>query len=259
MLRGRGCRAAIDSFSEHILNRLAFTTPSAHEVRTNKRSSARLTAREAHRTRRQRKPRSRAHFRIRGNSILRVRIDPARERLWVLDIGNVHVLDLNTNRLVRSIALPNWYYAGHGTNCLPDLRVDAQGAAYVSNALEPKLWRIDPKDFSVHERAVRLDSRRNVDVGFSALSVSESGVMLAAMAAPGTLWRIDTNTFRAVNIPLAEPIHGACGIETVEARDSSASSFYRCSSRRRTGVERATRRIARFGLIRSTDHDRLPQ
>ena len=37
--------------------------------------------------------------------------------------------------------------------------------------------------------------------------------MFAAMAAPGSLWRIDTDTFRAEKIGLSAPIHGACALE----------------------------------------------
>jgi hypothetical protein len=152
-----------------------------------------------------------------GNTILRIRLDARRERLWILDIGNVHVFDLARNRMVRSIALPNWFYADEGTNCLPDLQLDEHGAAFVSDNMQPKLWRIDADSFSVYERAVSLDSQRNVDAGFSALSIGEGGVMFAAMAAPGSLWRIDTGTFRAEQIGLSVPIHGACALEVLNS------------------------------------------
>jgi len=210
------CAQPIDSFSEHLLNRVSSPIPAAYDARTNQlitgtiRGEVRKIAEPNKAGRRV----AERLYRSPGNSILRIRLDTQRQRLWILDIGNVHVFDLARNRLIRSIALPNWLYAGHGTNCLPDLQVDAHGAAFVSDNIQPKLWRIDAADFSVYERTVSLDSQHSVDAGFSALAIGEGGVMFAAMAAPGSLWRIDTDLFRAEHIPLREPIHGACAMET---------------------------------------------
>ena len=174
-----------------------------------------------------------------GNAILRIRLDARRERLWILDVGNVHVYDLARNRLVRSIALPNWFYADDGSNCLPDLQLDRHGAAFVSDNIQPKLWRIDADRFSVQERSVRLDSQRSVDAGFSALAISEGGVMFAAMAAPGSLWRIDTGSFRAEKIQLSAPIHGACAMETLGGvRSRELVVFVLASGRARLDVRR---------------------
>jgi hypothetical protein len=151
----------------------------------------------------------------------------------------VHVYDLARNRLVQSIALPNWFYADDGSNCLPDLQVDRHGAAFVSDNIQPKLWRIDADRFSVHERSVSLDSQRSVDAGFSALAISEGGVLFAAMAAPGSLWRIDTGSFRAEKIRLSEPIHGACAMETLGGvRSRDLVMFVLTSGRARLDVRR---------------------
>jgi len=174
-----------------------------------------------------------------GNTILRIRLDARRERLWILDVGNVHVYDLARNRLVRSLALPNWFYADDGSNCLPDLQLDRHGAAFVSDNIQPKLWRIDADRFSVQERSVRLDSQRSVDAGFSALAVSEGGVLFAAMAAPGSLWRIDTASFRAEKVQLSAPIHGACAMETLGGvRSRELVMFVLASGRTRLDVRR---------------------
>ena len=174
-----------------------------------------------------------------GNAILRIRLDARRERLWILDVGNVHVYDLARNQLVRSIALPNWFYADDGSNCLPDLQLDRHGAAFVSDNVQPKLWRIDGDRFSVIERSVRLDSQRSVDAGFSALAISEGGVMFAAMAAPGSLWRIDTGSFRAERIQLNAPIHGACAMETLGGvRSGELVVFVLASGRARLDIRR---------------------
>ena len=160
------------------------------------------------------------------STVLRLRVDSQRERLWMLNIGSVHVFDLAKNQLIRSIALPSWLYTDDGSNCLPDLQLDQHGAAFVSDNVQPKLWRVDGNDFSVVERSVTLDSQRGVDAGFSALAIGEGGVIYGAMAAPGSLWRIDGAAFRAENIALSAPIHGACGLEVLNAVESGGYTLF---------------------------------
>jgi hypothetical protein len=173
-----------------------------------------------------RKPRDAGRLMSSESSVLRLRVDAQRERLWVLNIGSVHVFDLARNQLIRSIALPNWFHTDDGSNCLPDLQLDQHGAAFVSDNVQPKLWRIDGNDFAVLERIVTLDSQRGIDAGFSALTIGEGGVMFGAMAAPGSLWRIDSVSFRAENIALSAPIHGACGLEALNAVDSGGHTLF---------------------------------
>jgi hypothetical protein len=154
-----------------------------------------------------------------GETILRLRVDARRNRLWVLDVGTVRVFDLTSKKLVRTVDLPNWMYA-ESENCLPDLQLDPRGGAFVSDNIQRKLWRIDADRFSVSEHAVTLGSRATLDVGFSAMAVTETGVMYAAMGAPGLLWRVDMNSFQAENIPLSSPIYGACALESRAAKGS---------------------------------------
>lgn len=175
-----------------------------------------------------------------GNTVLRVRLDVRRDRLWVLDVGRVHVVDLVTNRRIRTIALPNWMFSAHEDLCLPDLQLDEHGAAFVSDNVQPKLWRIDPQDFSVYERTVRLNAFRNVDAGFSALAIGEGGVMYAGMAAPGLLWRVDTDLFRAENVPLVSRIFGVCAIETGRVARAREFTLFALSVRDRNEVHRVT-------------------
>jgi hypothetical protein len=175
-----------------------------------------------------------------GNTVLRVRVDARRDRLWVLDIGRVHVIDLATNRRIRTVALPNWMFSAHADMCLPDLALDEHGAAFVSDNMQPKLWRIDPADFSIRERVVSRDAFRDLDVGFTALAIGEGGVMFAAMAAPGLLWRRDTGVFRAEHVPLASRLLGVCGLEAARAARSRGFTLYALQVRDRFTVSRVT-------------------
>ncbi|MDB5866116.1 MAG: hypothetical protein JWO70_3922 [Betaproteobacteria bacterium] len=232
----------VGSFSDHLLNRAAAPTPAAFHVRTN-----RLLVGVGGEVRKTMgsgaagTPDADLVYGSRRNTVLRIRVDAQRERLWILDIGAVHVFDLAKNRRIRSVTLPNWVYAGHNTNCLPDLQLDSHGAAFVSDNLQPKLWRIDPENFSVHERSVTLDAYRTLDVGFSALTITRNGALYAAMAAPGLLWRIDTDLFRAENIPLSVPIQGACAMETLDVAKSRGFTLFVMSAGRSSfDVKRVT-------------------
>ena len=175
-----------------------------------------------------------------GNTVLRVRLDARRERLWVLDVGRVHVIDLVTNRRLRTIELANWMFSAHEDLCLPDLAIDGHGAAFVSDNMQPKLWRIDPADFAVYERTVRRDAFRNLDAGFSALAIGEGGVLFAATATPGLLWRIDTDLFRASIVPLASRIPGVCALEAARGARSRELTLHALQVRDRHTVSRVT-------------------
>jgi hypothetical protein len=243
----------IGSFSDHLLNRSAAPTPAAYHVRTRRLLVA--IDGEVRKTGSGGAARAVDSALFRGspqNTVLRIRLDQQRERLWILEIGAVHVVDLVTNRRIRSVTLPNRVYAGHNTNCLPDLQLDSRGAAFVSDNLQPTLWRIDPEDFSVHERSVSLDSHRTLDAGFSALAITRQGVVYAAMAAPGLLWRIDTDLLRAENVPLDEPIRGACAMETLDAAKSRGVTLVvMTASRASFDVKRIT--IAQGASVASVD------
>ncbi|HEX2829068.1 MAG TPA: hypothetical protein VHP37_22150 [Burkholderiales bacterium] len=184
------------------------------------------------------------------DGVLRVRLDARRARLWVLDVGRVHVIDLVTNRRIRTVELPNWMFSTHEDMCLPDLAIDEDGAAFVSDNMQPKLWRIAPADFSIRERVVSRDAYRELDAGFTALAIGEGGVMFAAMSAPGLLWRIDTDLFRAENVPLATRIPGVCGLEVARGARSRDITLYALGGRDRHTVSRIT--LARGGTAAVT-------
>ena len=241
----------VDSFSDHLMNRLAYPSAAAYHQRTQRLLvgvDGEVRAMNASGA-----ARVLDDGRIRGSeqsTILRVRVDSARERLWILDLAGVHVFDLAAERRIASVKLPNWFYAGHGTSCLPDLQLDRTGAAFIADNAQPKLWRIDGGNFSVRERSVSLDSHRSLDVGFSALAITEDGEMFAAMAAPGLLWRIDAASSRATNVPLTAPIHGACAIETLApARSRDFALFVLTAARESFNVRRISMVAAATAVV----------
>lgn len=129
---------------------------------------------------------------------LRVKTDTSRGRLWVLGLDDVRVYDAATKKLLRQVALPNWYVAGF--ICAPDLVVDASGSAYVSSNMLARLWRFDADTLEVRQHDIRLQGREQWDVGFGALAIAENGALYALTSSGGSLWKVDVATATATMI-----------------------------------------------------------
>jgi len=129
-----------------------------------------------------------------------VRADPARNRLWVLDLEVISVYDNTNGRRLRRIVLPEWMVLPKKYSCLPDLALDSSGTAYVSSNVLPVLWRIDPHGYEVARIELVLDTDNDKDVGFTGLSFAGDGTLLAAGAMAAALWQIDTSAASARKI-----------------------------------------------------------
>ena len=143
----------------------------------------------------------------------RIRMDPARNRMWVLTHDGVFLYDTATPKLIAEIALPGWQEVDARYSCPADLAVGPRGEALVTSNVVPTLWRIDPETLAVSVHELALDADREKDVGFSRLTYSvEHGVFFAVSAAHGTLWRIDPLLRRAERVQRSESIRKACGV-----------------------------------------------
>lgn len=142
---------------------------------------------------------------------IRIRFDAARNRLWLLERGEIHVYQFDTNQFVQKIKLQG--LNDRLNNCLPDMALDAAGAAIISSNIVTTLWRIDPDSFQVTEHPLKRDADHDKDFGFSSLVYrARDGILFAANATMGTLWRIDVNAGSASSIELTTPIRGACAL-----------------------------------------------
>jgi hypothetical protein len=139
---------------------------------------------------------------------LRVRADPRRQRLWVLTVADVYVYDTTSLELIRRIPLPQWSLAAF--MCAPAIALDARGAAFVSNNVQPRLLEIDPETFRSREYELTLVSRKQWDVGFGGLAFAPDGSLFAVSALAGALFKIDLANRRANEIALAKPLLDAC-------------------------------------------------
>lgn len=122
-------------------------------------------------------------------SLLRVRLDPARDRVWVLTLDHVAVYDAPTRQLIRQIELPPWSVAA--VVCQPDIVFDAHGTAFIAHNLEPKLWQIHADTFVVKEHTLRLLGREHLDIGFANLAIGPEGALTGEASSGGSVWRID--------------------------------------------------------------------
>ena len=143
---------------------------------------------------------------------LRVKVDTARNRLWVLSLEHVYVYDINAKQLIRRVALPAWSVAG--IKCSPDMILDRSGSAFISSNAEPRLWKIDAEDFSIKEHAIRLHGREDWDTGFGALTFAADGTLFALTAHGGSLWRIDMGKSSANQVALSERVLNTCALMT---------------------------------------------
>ena len=122
-------------------------------------------------------------------TVLRVRRDSDRHRLWVLTLDHVYVYDTHSLELIRPIRLPEWFVADF--MCAPDLVVDRSGTAFVSNNVQPRVVQIGAHDFQTVEHQLRLVSSKRWDIGFGALTFGPDGTLFGLSALAASLFRID--------------------------------------------------------------------
>ncbi len=146
-------------------------------------------------------------------SSMRYRMDPARNRLWVLTSDGLFVYDARTPRKIVEVDLPEWLSVDTQYSCPPDLTLGPKGEAVVTSNIVPTLWRIDPETLAVSVHQLVLDADSDKDVGFSGLAYSaEHKVFFAVSDVHRSLWRIDPLFRRGQKIGLSAPIQKACGI-----------------------------------------------
>ena len=149
----------------------------------------------------------------------RYRIDPERNRVWLLTLEGVFVYDLSRPERI-AVSLPDWLSVSTSYVCPPDLALGPSGEAVITSNIVPTLWRIDPDTLAVSVHPLALDADNDKDVGFSGLAYSpQHGAFLAASYSHGSLWRIDPLFKGAQKLRLSAPIPEACGL-AVQSRSS---------------------------------------
>ena len=160
-----------------------------------------------------------------GQETLRVRVDTARNRLWVLGLNHVDVYGIAENQLIQRIELPGSFVAE--LVCLPDMALDRSGTAFISHNLKPMLWQIDADSFQLKEHVIRLLNREHWDIGFGGLAFAPDGALFGVTASGGSLWSIDIGNASAHQVELNALIPDACGpsVAPVGVEDRADGAF----------------------------------
>lgn len=152
---------------------------------------------------------------------LRISVDSARDRLWVLDTDRVYVYSLTLRQMRLRIDLPRSARATR-SDCLPDMTVDPfTGTVYVADGAEQKVHEIheDSSSAALVRTELRLRSDDGARIGkISALAVvPERHALIAGSAETGTLWRIDPLNGKARRIAMKEApmLRGICALRAV--------------------------------------------
>ena len=145
---------------------------------------------------------------------LRIKVDIAHNRLWVLGLKHVYVYDITGKQLIRRVALPDWSVAGFV--CSPDMALDPSGAAYIASNAESTLWKIDAEDFGIKAQELALHAGAHRDIGFGALTFAADGALYALTAHEGSLWRVDVARSHANKVELSERVFGACTLKAAD-------------------------------------------
>ncbi|HEU0258672.1 MAG TPA: hypothetical protein VFR57_04525 [Burkholderiales bacterium] len=147
----------------------------------------------------------------------RYRVQPERERAWVIDAKGLFLEEARRPR--RSIALADWQWAAEPYACAPDIAIGPRGEAIVTSNVLPVLWKVDPDTLAVSVHRLELDADTDKDVGFSSLVYSaRHGAYFAVSEQHASLWRIDPLLRRAQKISAAAPARGACAL-TIERQE----------------------------------------
>lgn len=146
--------------------------------------------------------------------VLRMRMDNANQRLWILDYDAVYIYAADTATLLTRIPLP--ILVSDRRHCLPDMVLDAKGDAYISENRVPKIYRVAASG-SVSALDGILEQRME-SPGFSAMALSPDGrFLLAGRSAGGDLWRIELSTGQHRLIDTAPPMDGVCALQIVRS------------------------------------------
>ena len=136
-----------------------------------------------------------------GSPVIQIRSDTGRNRLWVLTAEEVHVYDMKSHALIRRVSLPKWGVVAGDYACPPDLAIDPDGVAFVSNNVQPRLLQIDPVDFQITEHEFSLVTDKQWDIGFGALAFGPDGSLYAFSALGGLMFELDLVNQNATEMP----------------------------------------------------------
>lgn len=134
---------------------------------------------------------------------VRVQLDAARNRVWLLTAEGLAVYEPEVPGRVLQVPLLGWQISGRPAGCVPEFALGPKGEAVIASDSVPVLLRVDPGTLATARYPLRLDdgSATDRDTGVAALRYDAArGVFLAVSRRDGTLWRIDRELRKATRI-----------------------------------------------------------
>ena len=146
---------------------------------------------------------------------VRVQLDAARNRVWLLTAEGVAIYEPAVPGRVLRVPLLGWQISGKPDGCVPDMALGPKGEAVIASDLVPVLLRVDPETLAVTRYELRLDDATGTDrdTGFTVLRyLSARGSYLAVSRQDGSIWRIDRELRNAQRMGrLVVPQENDCG------------------------------------------------
>lgn len=151
--------------------------------------------------------------------------DPVRQELWSLSLDGVELRDARSRRVLHTVELQDWQWAGEPHTCDPRLAFGPTGEVIVSSDVLPWLWRINPTTLQATIHRPSMDADLEMDVGFAAFEYApRHGVFYGVDHWHGSLWAVDPDLETARKIVLDHPVRGACKVNEQNSRLSGDDS-----------------------------------
>jgi sugar lactone lactonase YvrE len=151
------------------------------------------------------------------------------DRLYVADITRIHVVDLETGKIVETVA-------PEGAVFLNDVTASASGEVYVTDMMSNAIYRYKDGTVELWLKDDRLDMPNGILAADDCLIVGAWGKGMKAdfsTEVPGGLRAVDIATKAITQVPLAESFANIDGLVSADgaviASDYLAGILWRCS------------------------------
>ncbi len=147
---------------------------------------------------------------------LGLKVDEARDRLWLVDGAAVYVYQIANHQLLKKVLLSSVVTTDNpGLN---DLAIDSDGSAYVTDSFNPFLLKVDGKSFEMTvfrdlTGIVPYGQQNNFPYNLNGIAFSPDHQSLVSVKTnEGTLWRINLADRSVNQIALSEPLTKGDGL-----------------------------------------------
>jgi hypothetical protein len=167
-----------------------------------------------------------------------LRVDAARNRLWVMSASGICIYDLQSLQLSRHLSLGDMSHY-RLANGLTDMALDTQGNAYaIDTGIDPVVYRIESATFAVAtwNKAVPPNdpgvySPRHFPL--NAIAVTPEGkYILYVNAYQGTLHALEISSKQQTTVSMSQPLYAVNGLIVAPGSTSSGGiDLYAVSAR----------------------------